>query len=117
MQKTQETRVQSLGREDPMEEGMATHFSILSWRIPWTEEATIHRVTKEQTQLKQLRMHIHAFSCHGSRFHMKDKTHNVGNYRSGDFSQSFLFNKYSLNICLVPGRRNLSSRTSSGGDK
>ena len=34
----QETRVQSLGWEDPLEEGMATHSSILSWRIPWTEE-------------------------------------------------------------------------------
>ena len=32
-------RVQSLGREDPLEEGMAAHASILSWRIPWTEEA------------------------------------------------------------------------------
>ena len=34
----QETHVQSLGREDPLEEGMATHFSVLAWRIPWTEE-------------------------------------------------------------------------------
>ena len=34
----QETRVQSLGWEDPMEKGMATHSSILAWRIPWTEE-------------------------------------------------------------------------------
>ena len=34
----QETRVQSLGQEDPLEKGMATHFSILAWRIPWTEE-------------------------------------------------------------------------------
>ena len=33
-----ETRVQSLGREDPVEKGMATHSSILAWRIPWTEE-------------------------------------------------------------------------------
>ena len=33
-----ETRVSSLGGEDPLEEGMATHFSILAWRIPWTEE-------------------------------------------------------------------------------
>ena len=33
-----ETQVQSLGREDPLEEGMATHSSILAWRIPWTEE-------------------------------------------------------------------------------
>ena len=34
----QETHVQSLGREDPLEKGMATHSSILVWRIPWTEE-------------------------------------------------------------------------------
>ena len=34
----QETQVQSLGREDPLEEKMATHSSILAWRIPWTEE-------------------------------------------------------------------------------
>ena len=33
-----ETWVQSLGWEDPLEKGMATHSSILSWRIPWTEE-------------------------------------------------------------------------------
>ena len=34
----QETRVQSLGQEDPLEKGMAIHSSILAWRIPWTEE-------------------------------------------------------------------------------
>ena len=34
----QETRVQSLGREDPLEKEMATHSSILAWRIQWTEE-------------------------------------------------------------------------------
>ena len=34
----QKTRVQSLGWEDPLEKGMATHSSILVWRIPWTEE-------------------------------------------------------------------------------
>ena len=33
----QETWVQSLGREDPLQESMATHSSILAWRIPWTE--------------------------------------------------------------------------------
>ena len=38
MQETQETWVRSLGQEDPLEEGMATHSSILAWRIPWTEE-------------------------------------------------------------------------------
>ena len=35
----QEIQVQSLGGEDPLEKGMATHFSILAWRIPSTEEA------------------------------------------------------------------------------
>ena len=34
----QETQVQSLSWEDPLEKGMATHSSILAWRIPWTEE-------------------------------------------------------------------------------
>ena len=34
----QETQVQSLGREGPLEKGMPTHSSILAWRIPWTEE-------------------------------------------------------------------------------
>ena len=34
----QETWVRSLGWEDPLEKGMATHSSILAWRIPWTEE-------------------------------------------------------------------------------
>ena len=34
----QETWVRSLGREEPLEKGMATHFIILAWEIPWTEE-------------------------------------------------------------------------------
>ena len=34
----QETGIQSLGQEDPLEKGMATHSSVLAWRIPWTEE-------------------------------------------------------------------------------
>ena len=34
----QETWVQSLGQEDPLENGMATHSSVLAWRIPWAEE-------------------------------------------------------------------------------
>ena len=42
-----------LGREDPLEEGLATHFCILAWRIPWTEEpsgATVHGVAKNLAQ-------------------------------------------------------------------
>ena len=38
MQELQDIQFQSLGRKDPLEEGMATHYSILAWRIPWTEE-------------------------------------------------------------------------------
>ena len=39
MQETLEMQVQSLGWKDPLEEDMATHFSIISWRIPWTERS------------------------------------------------------------------------------
>ena len=39
MQEPQEMQVQSLGQEDPLEKVMATHFSILTWKIPWTEES------------------------------------------------------------------------------
>ena len=45
----QETWVQSLGQEDPLEKGMATHSSILAWRIPRT--VLVHGVTKSQTRL------------------------------------------------------------------
>ena len=38
MHETQETQIQSLGQEDPLEKGTTTHCSILAWRIPWTEE-------------------------------------------------------------------------------
>ena len=48
----QETRVQSLGQEDPLEEGMATHSSILAWRIPMDRgawQAAVLGVVKSQT--------------------------------------------------------------------
>ena len=51
----QETWVQSLGWEDPLEEGMATHTSILAWRMPMDRGAwqtTVHGVAKSQTSLK-----------------------------------------------------------------
>ena len=50
----QETQVQSLGWEDPLEKGMATHSSILAWEIPWTEEPSGSFATpKSQTQLSK----------------------------------------------------------------
>ena len=51
----QETRVLSLGWEDPLEKGMATHSSILAWKIPMDRgawQATVYRVTESWTQLK-----------------------------------------------------------------
>ena len=52
MQKMQEMHVQSLGREDPLQEEMATYSSILAWKILWSEEpgkATVHEVTELHT--------------------------------------------------------------------
>ena len=45
----QETRIQSLGQEDPLEQEMVTHSSTLAWKVPWMEETvpwTVHGVTK-----------------------------------------------------------------------
>ena len=52
--------VWSLGQEDPLEEGMATHSSILAWRIPMDRAwwAIVHNVTKNQTWLKWLSMQV-----------------------------------------------------------
>ena len=65
-----ETWIRSLGQEDPLEKGMATHSSILPWRIPWTEEPGGLRsmglqrvrhdlVTKQKQQLMYLCMYTH----------------------------------------------------------
>ena len=62
MQKTEEMKVRSLGREDPLEEGMATHSSVLAWRIPMDRGAwqvTVHglqRVRHDRSDLA--RTHI-----------------------------------------------------------
>ena len=60
MQETEETWVQFLGQEDPLEEGMATHCSSLAWRIPWTEQPgglQSMGFTQSQKGLKPLSMH------------------------------------------------------------
>ena len=51
---TKEIRVGSLGQEDPLEEGTATHSNILAWRIPWTEESGSHRVSKQSDMTERL---------------------------------------------------------------
>ena len=53
-------RVRSLGQEDPLEEGMATHSSILAWRIPMDRgawRATVHGGRKKSDTTEQLRAH------------------------------------------------------------
>ena len=52
-------QVRSLGRGDPLEEGMATHSNILAWRIPWTEEpgGVQSMGSQSRTRLKRLSMH------------------------------------------------------------
>ena len=63
---TWETWVQSLGWEDLLEKEMATHSSILAWKIPWMEEPgrlhTVHVVTKSRTRLSDFpfTFHFHA---------------------------------------------------------
>ena len=58
-----ETWVQSLGQEDPLEKEMATHSSILAWRIPWTEELGGLQSTggKESDTTERLHFHFRLF--------------------------------------------------------
>ena len=70
---SQETPALLLSRDDPLEEGMATHSSILAWRIPWTEKPSglVHKVTKSRTQLKLFNAGAHA----RARAHTHTHTH------------------------------------------
>ena len=71
-------QVRSLGREDPLEKGMAIHSSILAWRIPWTEKPgglhTVHGVAKESDKTEQLTLSLffqraNVFYFHGCSHH------------------------------------------------
>ena len=56
----QETRVQSLGQEDPLEKGMTNHSSILPWRIPWTgKPGGLQSLGHSQTRLSSLHFYFH----------------------------------------------------------
>ena len=58
----QETQVQSLGREDPLEKGMATHSSTLAWRVPWTEEPGGPQSRGSQSRTRLSDQHCSALS-------------------------------------------------------
>ena len=53
----QETRVQSLGQEDPLEKGMATPSDILDWRIPWTDPGGLQSMGLQRDMTEQLNTH------------------------------------------------------------
>ena len=107
MQEPQETQVRSLGQEDAPEEGTATHSSIPTWRIPWTEEAwptTVHGVAKNWTRLKWLSTHV----CVWGR----------GGFMGSEFFSLYLFyvfqviyhfkegiNFYQIKICFLKMKR------------
>ena len=63
MQETKEMGVRALGQEDPLEEGMVSHSSVLAWKIPWTEEPGRLQSMGSQNwiQPKRLGMHILVF--------------------------------------------------------
>ena len=66
----QETQVQSLGREDPLEKGMAIHSNILAWRVLWTEE--LGRLQSVESQRRdtteQVALSLFAYLNNHSRF-------------------------------------------------
>ena len=66
------TQLQSPEWEDPLEEGMATHSSLLAWRIPWTEVDYSPRGRKESDSTEQLSVHVPNIArlwtgCQGNR--------------------------------------------------
>ena len=69
----QETQVRSLGGEDPLEKGMATHFSVLAWRSPWTEEPGGLGSTGSQRVRhdRATNTHTNIFSTMPILFHLK----------------------------------------------
>ena len=77
----QETSVRVLGWKDPLEEGMATHSSILAWSISMDRgawQAIVHRVAKSQTQLKELSMHTYRYWSFPGSSAGKESTCNAG---------------------------------------
>ena len=75
MQETQETQVQSPGREDPLEEEMATHSSILAWEIPWTEEPSgIQSMGLQELDMTE---HTHIYSKYFMRYNYTIKSFTV----------------------------------------
>ena len=68
-----ESQIQSLSGEDPLEKGMATHSSILAWRIPWTEEpGGLHSMGSQRDTTEQLHYYSYLFLWYISDFHNRN---------------------------------------------
>ena len=113
MRETQETQGWSLSREDPLEEGMVTHSSILAWRVPWTEEPSGLQPMGSQRDLHDWSGWAHMHECSAAKRKKKD---------CGFKSQplSFLFSafltmsEFSLVLYLVsfqPGSKDMNEIT------
>ena len=73
MQETQEMQVQSLSQEDPLEKKMATHSSILAWKIPWTEEpGRVVSMASQRVGRGWTTKHIQCTQCHSIYYLMED---------------------------------------------
>ena len=82
MQETQETWIQSLGWEDPLEQEMAAHSRILAWRIPWTEEpGGLQSTGSQRVEDKWARMHDHLWWERGCRLQCLDVLKFLGHIR------------------------------------
>ena len=76
MQEMQEIGVQFLGQEDPLEEGTATHSSVLAWRIPWTEEpGGLQPITCKESDVTKVTEH----ACKLLSSHKKKKKQKTKN--------------------------------------
>ena len=78
-----ETWVLSQGWEDPLKKGMATHSSILAWRIPWTEEPGRLQSMGSQRVRHAWTTFIHVTSLHDGKEHQEENIHHCGKEDSG----------------------------------
>ena len=73
MQETQEMQVQSLSQEDPLEKKMATHSSVLAWKIPRTEEpGRVVSMASQRVGHGWTTKHIQCIQCHSIYYLMED---------------------------------------------
>ena len=107
---TQETWVWSLGQEDPPEKIMATHFSILTWRIPWTEEpgrlqSGCSPWTCKESDTTELLIHIHmSQETHCTLKYFRSKKYFIHlTYKTSQLSLLLLLSHFSrVRLCVIP---------------